>query len=128
MILFLQKKNVVSLKLIYYIIQFAPLIHFLNFLKHLCPFLNYKNIYCPNLMRKCFIQIDFSKEIPWRNICTSINVWSSCVLMFCTDFMYTLLLTVVPSYLSYVLGFDVHLSGIYAALPHVFCTVFRNVK
>ena len=72
-------------------------------------------------------QIDLSKNIPWKLILTNVNVYACCILMACTDFMYTLLLTVVPSYLSYVLALDVHTSGIYSGLPHLMCTIFRYV-
>lgn len=68
--------------------------------------------------------IDLSKNIPWKIILTNMNVYACCILMACTDFMYTLLLTVVPSYLSYVLALDVHTSGFYSGLPHLLCTIF----
>ncbi|XP_069992428.1 sialin-like [Penaeus vannamei] len=64
-------------------------------------------------------------KFPWRSVLTSLPVWSLTAMHVGSNWgMYTFL-TVVPSFLSNVLGFDMKSNGVVSALPSLCMLLFN---
>lgn len=58
-------------------------------------------------------------ETPWKEIWLSMPAWASHVALFGTLWLQFTLVTLLPTYLGTVLGFDIKSNGFYSALPYI---------
>ncbi|KAF3708010.1 Sialin Membrane glycoprotein SP55 [Channa argus] len=63
-------------------------------------------------------------NIPWQAIVTSKPLWAIVVAHFSYNWTFYTLLTLLPTYMSDVLGFNIKENGILSALPYLGCAVF----
>ncbi|KAF8787048.1 putative inorganic phosphate cotransporter like protein [Argiope bruennichi] len=60
-----------------------------------------------------------AKNIPWRDILTSLPMWAVVVAHFGHNYAFLMFLTDLPTYFSRILHFDLKLNGTLSALPYV---------
>lgn len=58
-------------------------------------------------------------HIPWRSILTSMPLWAIVVAHFCYNWTFYTLLTLLPTYMSDILGFSIQQNGALSALPYI---------
>lgn len=58
-------------------------------------------------------------KTPWKQICTSIPLWALLITHSGQNWGFWTLLTLMPSYMSNVLGFDIKSNGLLSALPYL---------
>ncbi|XP_063383578.1 putative inorganic phosphate cotransporter [Cydia fagiglandana] len=58
-------------------------------------------------------------KAPWKHIFTSIPVWSTFVTHTAAGICFVFLFTQIPSYMHYILGFNVKDSGLLSSLPYI---------
>lgn len=61
--------------------------------------------------------------IPWKSIVTSLPLWAIVVAHFSYNWTFYTLLTLLPTYMSNILGFSIQQNGILSALPYMGCAV-----
>ncbi|XP_042869419.1 sialin-like [Penaeus japonicus] len=66
-------------------------------------------------------------EFPWRSVLTSVPVWSLSAMHIGSNWGLYTFLTVVPSFLSNILHFDMNSNGLVSALPSLCMLVFNLV-
>ncbi|KAK2824551.1 hypothetical protein Q5P01_021726 [Channa striata] len=65
-----------------------------------------------------------ASNIPWRAIASSGPLWAIVVAHFSYNWTFYTLLTLLPTYMSDILGFNIQQNGILSALPYLGCAVF----
>ncbi|VVC29086.1 Major facilitator superfamily,Major facilitator superfamily domain [Cinara cedri] len=71
-------------------------------------------------------QISFS-NYPWKDIFTSMPVWSITCAHFCENWGFYTLLTQLPSYMNDVLKFDIGKGSLLSALPYLVMSIILQV-
>jgi ACS family sodium-dependent inorganic phosphate cotransporter len=61
------------------------------------------------------------QAVPWLRLASSAPVWGVCWQHFSHNWLFYMLLTEMPTYLTTVVGFDLQHSGAYAVLPYLGC-------
>ncbi|KAM3606871.1 uncharacterized protein V6R79_024905 [Siganus canaliculatus] len=64
-----------------------------------------------------------AQTIPWRDIVTSRALWAIVVAHFSYNWTFYTLLTLLPTYMSDILGFSIQQNGMLSALPYLGCAV-----
>jgi len=62
---------------------------------------------------------EMSNDVPWKKIFTSLPVWAVSVANFCSMWSLYTLLTSLPQYFEYILGFSISANGYLNALPYL---------
>jgi len=62
---------------------------------------------------------EMSGNVPWVKIFTSLPVWAIAVANFCAMWSLNTLLTSLPQYFEYILGFSIEANGYLNALPYL---------
>ncbi|XP_015927743.1 sialin-like isoform X2 [Parasteatoda tepidariorum] len=62
--------------------------------------------------------------VPWKYILKSIHVWAYFILGFSSYWVLSIYTTLVPTFLSTVLKFDIEMVGAWSSLPYVFELIF----
>lgn len=62
-----------------------------------------------------------SDYIPWTSILTSMPLWAIVVAHFSYNWTFYTLLTLLPTYMSKILGFSIQQNGMLSALPYLGC-------
>uniref|UniRef100_A0A8C9RUP2 Solute carrier family 17 member 5 n=1 Tax=Scleropages formosus TaxID=113540 RepID=A0A8C9RUP2_SCLFO len=62
-----------------------------------------------------------SDRIPWGSICRSMSLWAIVVAHFSYNWTFYTLLTLLPTYMSNILGFSIQQNGMLSALPYLGC-------
>ncbi|KAM6956689.1 sialin [Aplochiton taeniatus] len=62
-------------------------------------------------------------HIPWGSILTSMPLWAIVVAHFSYNWTFYTLLTLLPTYMSNILGFSIQQNGALSALPYIGCAV-----
>ncbi|XP_072565659.1 sialin isoform X1 [Paramormyrops kingsleyae] len=62
-----------------------------------------------------------SDHIPWLSICRSLPLWAIVVAHFSYNWTFYTLLTLLPTYMSDILGFSIQQNGMLSALPYLGC-------
>ncbi|XP_062319477.1 sialin [Osmerus eperlanus] len=62
-------------------------------------------------------------HIPWGSILTSMPLWAIVVAHFSYNWTFYTLLTLLPTYMSNILGFSIQQNGALSALPYIGCGV-----
>ncbi|MBN3304807.1 S17A5 protein, partial [Amia calva] len=62
-----------------------------------------------------------SKHIPWKAILKSLPLWAIVVAHFSYNWTFYTLLTLLPTYMKNVLGFNIQQNGFLSALPYLGC-------
>ncbi|XP_006638681.1 sialin [Lepisosteus oculatus] len=64
-----------------------------------------------------------TKHIPWRSLLTSVPLWAIVVAHFSYNWTFYTLLTLLPTYMKNVLGFNIQENGFLSALPYLGCWI-----
>ncbi|XP_043919793.1 sialin-like isoform X2 [Protopterus annectens] len=73
-------------------------------------------------------ELTYNKSVPWCALATSLPLWAIIIAQFCYNWTFYTLLTLLPTYMTDILKFNIQENGYLSALPYLGCWTFMMIS